>query len=204
METEAGRIRTTNRSVRREQVIDAAARLFSAQGYRATTLQDIMAAVGVSGAAFYYYFASKEDVLLSILNREVEKVEGALAGIERVPHASAAEKLRLAIAAHARIIAENASTSRVLFKELDDVSRPVSRPARARMRRYAAKLAALYVEGVDAGDLRPLDPSLAVSSLLGMANSIPSWFNPDQSTTSEVVALVETLATHGFMAGDGI
>jgi AcrR family transcriptional regulator len=56
-------------AVRREELIDCAQRLFLAQGYEKTTINDVIAATGLSKGAFYHHFRSKEDLLAAITER---------------------------------------------------------------------------------------------------------------------------------------
>ncbi len=59
--------------VRRQELLDAALQLFYESGYDKTTIQAIIDKVGVSKGAFYYYFASKEEVLEAVARQYVEK-----------------------------------------------------------------------------------------------------------------------------------
>ncbi|WP_433725472.1 TetR/AcrR family transcriptional regulator [Nocardia sp. CA-129566] len=56
-------------TLRTERMISAAARLFNTYGYGAVGIEDIGAAVGVSGPALYHHFASKVDLLNEIVDR---------------------------------------------------------------------------------------------------------------------------------------
>jgi AcrR family transcriptional regulator len=51
----------------RDQILDAAAQLFSEQGYSAVSTRRIAEAVGVKQASLYYHFASKHDILAELL-----------------------------------------------------------------------------------------------------------------------------------------
>jgi len=70
---------------RREAIITAAARLFSARGFEATTIRDIATAAGIIGGSVYYHFASKEEIFLAVHSTGVESmsvaVRGAIRGI---------------------------------------------------------------------------------------------------------------------------
>ncbi len=52
---------------KREQIIDAAARLVHLRGYNSTSIEDILQATGIGKGTFYYYFASKEKLGFAIL-----------------------------------------------------------------------------------------------------------------------------------------
>ncbi|MCW2906666.1 MAG: regulatory protein TetR [Actinomycetia bacterium] len=55
----------------REEVLDAAAGLFVSQGLAATTTRQIAERVGIRQASLYYYFASKDEILLELLTQSV-------------------------------------------------------------------------------------------------------------------------------------
>jgi AcrR family transcriptional regulator len=63
---------------RRKELIDTAEQLFLANGYDQTAVSDIVKEVNLSQGAFYYYFESKEDVLVAILEKNVAVMESAL------------------------------------------------------------------------------------------------------------------------------
>ncbi len=63
---------------RRKELIDTAERLFVTAGYDQTAISDIVREINVSQGAYYYYFDSKEDVLVAILERNIASMEAAL------------------------------------------------------------------------------------------------------------------------------
>jgi AcrR family transcriptional regulator len=60
------RISASRREARRGEIIDAARRCFSRDGFHQTSMPDIAAEAGVSVGAPYRYFASKEEIILEI------------------------------------------------------------------------------------------------------------------------------------------
>ncbi|VVB63642.1 HTH-type transcriptional regulator BetI [uncultured archaeon] len=63
---------------RRKELIDTAERMFITNGYDQTAVSDIVKEVNLSQGAFYYYFESKEDILVAILEKNVAVMEIAL------------------------------------------------------------------------------------------------------------------------------
>jgi AcrR family transcriptional regulator len=59
--------KTVKGARRRAAILTAAADLFRARGFRATSLDDIGAAAGISGPAIYRYFASKHELLAVLI-----------------------------------------------------------------------------------------------------------------------------------------
>ena len=64
---------------RRRQIVDAAAKLFIAQGFHKTTTRQIAGAAGVSIGSLYEYVASKEDVLYLVCEFIHQEVESGVA-----------------------------------------------------------------------------------------------------------------------------
>jgi len=60
---------------RKKELIDTAERLFIARGYEQTAISDIVKEVNVSQGTFYYYFDSKEDVLVAVLEKNLAAME---------------------------------------------------------------------------------------------------------------------------------
>lgn len=63
----------------RDQLSEAAMRLLAAQGYEATTIEQIAEAVGISRRTFFRYFQSKEDVIVAMLTDSGNQLAEALA-----------------------------------------------------------------------------------------------------------------------------
>ncbi|MDJ0393703.1 TetR/AcrR family transcriptional regulator [Rhodococcus sp. G-MC3] len=75
--TTAGRPRLTNKkrqgATARDEILDAAAELFTTRGYTNTSTRMIAEAVGVRQASLYHHFANKDDLLDSLLSGTVDE-----------------------------------------------------------------------------------------------------------------------------------
>jgi AcrR family transcriptional regulator len=60
---------------RRKELIDTAERLFIAEGYDQTAISDIVKEISVSQGAFYYYFDSKDDILVAVVDKQIALME---------------------------------------------------------------------------------------------------------------------------------
>jgi len=58
----------------RERILDAADRLFGAQGFGATSMRALTRAAGVNLAAVHYHFGSKEELLVAALSRHLAPI----------------------------------------------------------------------------------------------------------------------------------
>ncbi|NEK84247.1 TetR/AcrR family transcriptional regulator [Blastococcus saxobsidens] len=61
----------------RQEILDAAARLFADRGYVATTMSEIARTVGLGQSSVYYWFRSKEDLLRALTGANRESLEVA-------------------------------------------------------------------------------------------------------------------------------
>ncbi|UYO46557.1 TetR/AcrR family transcriptional regulator [Rhodopseudomonas palustris] len=61
-----------------QRISDAALELFLDKGFDATTLDEIAEAAGISRRTFFYYFASKDDILTAYLGRRTDELRAAV------------------------------------------------------------------------------------------------------------------------------
>ena len=81
------KITDLQRESRRQQILDAARRCFSRDGFHSTTTADIVRESGVSQGTLYLYFATKDDIILALADdrHQAEAYVGALAQSEHDP-----------------------------------------------------------------------------------------------------------------------
>ena len=75
-------------------ILDTASRLFFQKGYDRTTLQDIIDATKLSKGAIYHHFASKEAIIIAVVDRVGEAQSAMLAKVRDRKGLTGAEKLR--------------------------------------------------------------------------------------------------------------
>ena len=74
----------------RTRLLDAAASVFAAKGYRAATVDEVAAAAGLSKGTFYWNFKSKEDLFQTLLEERIDRPARALMEITRTAPANRA------------------------------------------------------------------------------------------------------------------
>jgi AcrR family transcriptional regulator len=62
----------------RSKILISAAKLFSAKGYNAASVDDICADAGISKGAFYHHFKTKQDLFLALLDGWLETIDNAI------------------------------------------------------------------------------------------------------------------------------
>ena len=121
---------------RREQILRAAAQLFAERGARAVGVDDVGAAVGVTGPAIYRHFASKDAMLAEMLVRISERLLSG--GSERVADAGddAAAQLRALIAFQVEFALDNPALITVQDRDLGSLPDADAAQVRRLQRRY--------------------------------------------------------------------
>ncbi len=81
----ARKIDPQNQQARREQILSAAAQVFSKTGYSRATTKQIASAAGISEGLVYTYFQSKAELLVAMLNQLTRSSSAALPGDASLP-----------------------------------------------------------------------------------------------------------------------
>src|SRR5690348_7958556 len=124
------------RPSRREQILRAAAQLFAERGSRAVGVDDVGAAVGVTGPAIYRHFASKDAMLAEMLLRISERLLDG--GSERAAAAGddPTAQLRALIAFHVDFALDNPALITVQDRDLGSLTDDDAAQVRRLQRRY--------------------------------------------------------------------
>jgi AcrR family transcriptional regulator len=166
---------------RRDELTRQAARLFAEQGYHGTSMEDLAVAMGVQKGTLYAHVRSKEDLLSELARAGATAFHHALDAIdETLP---VVEKLRLALRAHLRVVAEQLDVSTVFVREWRYLSEERLQEFVAERKRYEERIRALFREGVEQGELRTdLDAGAAALLFLSAANWAYTWLQPGRDT----------------------
>ena len=161
----------------RDQVLRTAADLFRERGYRATTLDDIAARLGMSKASLYTYFHAKEEMLAAISRQTIATFTRELSLVLRSDLAPE-DKLRRVVRDHVRFVIANRSFLTVFFSEETNLPPRLAHALAAQKDRYDKGVESIVVEGARRGVFRDVPPRLVVFGLLGMLNWLYKWYNP--------------------------
>lgn len=78
---------------RKNEILDAAARLFMEKGFDRTSANDILAAVGIAKGTLYYHFKSKEDIMDALIERQTTQILSEARQIAQDDHIPVEERL---------------------------------------------------------------------------------------------------------------
>jgi len=153
---------------RRDELLDVAQRLFARHGYDATSVNQIIAELGVSKGAFYHYFDSKEDLVEALACRYATVMAAETDGLLRDPTMDAFAKLTAFMVTSRRHKAEDVAELRATFAPLFRAEnvRLYERTQRAVANVVQPILTRIIVEGVAEQTFETPDPEYAAETIL--------------------------------------
>lgn len=167
----------------RQRLLTEATRLFAERGYENTSVQEIVAAAGVTKGAMYHYFTSKDDLLHEIYGRVLRM---QMERLTRFADASGpiAERLHAAARDVVMTTVDNLDDSKVFFRSMHRLSPEVYKSVRADRRRYHERFRDLVIEGQRDGVFRDDVPAeMVVDFFFGAVHHLGTWYRPDGPLT---------------------
>lgn len=168
-------------------VLDAALTLFAERGYHGTALSQIAKALDIQTPSLYNHMASKQDLLVAILQDTTDRVlseyESAVDGIEGV-----GERLRAATYVYALRHATHPREAVIVNRDATAIDEPVRAAVYAKRRKHADDFRELIQEGVESGRFDVENATVAAFAILEMCVSIARWFDSGGSVSAEEIA----------------
>ncbi|NYH50652.1 MULTISPECIES: TetR/AcrR family transcriptional regulator [Nocardiopsis] len=170
-----------------ERLLGAATRLFAERGYEGTSVQEVVAAAGVTKGAMYHYFGSKDDLLYEIYARVLRMQTEHLVRIAS-RDASVVDRVRAAAADVIVTSIANMDDSVIFFRSMHQLSEEKQRAVRAERRRYHETFRDMVVQGQGEGVFRADVPAdLVVNYFFGSVHHLSTWYRAGGPLTGEDV-----------------
>jgi AcrR family transcriptional regulator len=172
-------------SPRRAEILRAATERFGRDGYEGTKWADIAADVGVGPTALYHYFESKQHCLYVILDEAIAHFRQRF-GELTAAHADPVAALHAVFADCFELSELDVLRNRLLVAEQGLLGSPRTSPreeqarqaARARTRDLEFEYASFLSNAMQQGAIPSNDPRLLARAVLGLYNSIWTWYRP--------------------------
>jgi len=183
----------------RTLILRRAAALFAAQGYAATSMNQVASACGVSKAALYHYVRDKNELLARVAEAHVLRL-AALVDEVQAEGLAPPERLRALIVRFVREYASAENEHRVLTEDVGLLDTAMRERVLGLQRGVVAAFAGTVSELRP--DLRQADLHKPLTMLLfGMINWLFTWFRPGQALSHEQMGpLVADLFLGGLAA----
>ncbi|MGP4001490.1 TetR/AcrR family transcriptional regulator [Streptomyces sp. 8N706] len=169
-----------------KRLVNAAVQAFAERGYHATTTRDIAGHAGMSPAALYIHYKTKEELLFRIshVGHQLSlRILQDAAESEGTP----VDRLARAVRAFVRWHAERHTTARVVQYELGALSEEHYAEVVALRRRTDGAMRSIIEDGVASGDFDVPDVPGTTLAVLSLCIDVARWFNVEGRRTPEEV-----------------
>jgi AcrR family transcriptional regulator len=185
---------------REHEVLAAATKVFYERGYAEASIQDIANELGILKGSLYHYIASKEDLLLRLLERTQQEVGTILDEVIALDGLTPLARLREYFGRQATYTMRNIEVSVIYYRGLELLSDVPRRDLTRRRRVHERFVVELIEAGQAAGEIDPsVDPELSTRLLFGATLWIYRWYRPGgRVSAARVLAELDGLITRSL------
>jgi AcrR family transcriptional regulator len=179
------RIPQKKNSTRKESITLAAARLFREKGFSATGMRDLAGSVGVEAASLYNHIRSKSELLREICFRIANQFTAQLNELESDQDMDSLDKVEAVLRFHIRIWVENLDEVLVTTNESRHLEEPYLSTFMNERRIYVRRLETIIEDGIRKGQVRRIEPYVAVLTLMSAVRGIEFWHRTKKNVTAQ-------------------
>jgi TetR/AcrR family transcriptional regulator len=174
METEKIGRKEREYRVHREEILSAAEKMFAVKGFFPATMSDVAREAEFGTGTLYNYFKSKEELYFTLIEEKVEKIN-RLVKHELSQKASAVEGIKKVLELQFDFIERNRDFFRIYILERNRFEWTVKDELRKGLHEktvaYVNLIAEVMRQGVNKGELRPMNPIDLAHAFVGMVHS---------------------------------
>ena len=189
----------------RARILDAAARVLSANGYAGLRLTDVAAEAEIQAPAIYYYYASRDELIEEVMWAGIADMrEHVAAALSQLPDGTPPDdRLLVAVEAHLRHALQISDYTTASIRNAGQVPLSIRKRQILEEERYGEVWRRLINDLAREGRLRPeLDLYIAQMLVLGALNWAVEWWNPRRGSLEAVVANAQSFIREGITAAD--
>lgn len=179
------RIPQKKNSTRKESITLAAARLFREKGFSATGMRDLAGSVGVEAASLYNHIRSKSELLQEICFRIANQFTAQLNELESDQAMDSLDKVEAVLRFHIRIWVEKLDEVLVTTNESRHLEEPYLSTFMNERRIYVRRLETIIEDGIRKGQVRKIEPYVAVLTLMSAVRGIEFWHRTKKNVTAQ-------------------
>ena len=187
-----------NRSVR-DKVLAAAVQLFAEYGYHAATMRDIARIAGIQAASIYYHYASKQALLVEVMETHMRQLNANLKHIVNKQD-TIQQRLFEAISNHIRLHTTYKSEFFIIDTEIRALEVENRDKILALRDQYENLFQKLLREGIEKGVLRQTDVKVSSYAIIAMCTEVAQWFRPSgRLSVQQVIEIYSEMVTEGLL-----
>ncbi|PWT75405.1 MAG: TetR/AcrR family transcriptional regulator [Bacteroidetes bacterium] len=180
------KIRGRKNSTKKEVIIEKASKLFQEKGFGAASMRDLAENVGVEAASLYNHIQSKSEILQAICFRVANEFISHLDAVEASQELTL-KKIEMIIRFHIRMMMDQYEYVYISDHEWRHLPEPYLSNFLNQRRNYRKSLADLIGQGMERGEMKQIDPYVAVLTILSAISGIESWQRSRKHISAEIL-----------------
>ena len=162
-----------------EKILKATTELVNKKSYHGTSLEMIAAKVNISKSTIFYYFKSKEGVILTLFEEALRSVRKQVSLILNDKNLTGKEKLRKWMHSYLSSLETHGDILKIYLGDSRFISKESKAAFEESQRGYVNLIAAVIrqIQEEDKQAFNKLDPKIVAHSIFGMYNSVVNWFD---------------------------
>ena len=170
-----------------EEIYQVIARLFAYRGYHSTSMREIARELGMNQSSLYHYFASKQDILFTLMNDAMDDVLAILEEIsstDLLPE----DRLNRVLSFYTQYYAGDQERLILLINEMNSLNEEYRSILVRKQRRYVQLIKSILEELAAQGKIKQIDPAVATFAFFGMVHYTIKWYHKDGPVSLEQLA----------------
>ena len=180
------KIQGKKNSTKKEVIIEKASKLFREKGFGAASMRDLAVDVGVEAASLYNHIQSKAEILQTICFKVANEFMTNLELVE-ASNQSTLKKMEAIIRLHIRMMLDQYEYIYIADHEWRHLPEPYLSNFLNQRRNYRKRLGDIIEDGIARGEMKHIDPYVAVLIILSAVSGIDSWQRSRKSTGAEAL-----------------
>lgn len=185
----------------KRKITDKSIELFERKGFTQTSIQDIVDELGVTKGTFYYYYSSKEQLLMDIHLEYIDELLAQQKEIINCPNSTNKEKLVNLIEQLIKDIRKNGARGRVFFREIRHLSEDNIAIVKEKRNQVRLNIESVIRHGIESGEFKAeLDADIISFAVLSLTNYSYQWYKPHgRVSEDELVQMYTNLLFEGIV-----
>ena len=170
-----------------EEIYQVIARLFAYRGYHSTSMREIARELGMNQSSLYYYFASKQDILFTLMNDAMDDVLAILEDIsstDLLPE----DRLNRVLSFYTQYYAGDQERLILLINEMNSLNEEYRSILVGKQRRYVQLIKSILEELAAQDKIKQIDPAIATFAFFGMVHYTIKWYHKDGPVSLDQLA----------------
>ena len=171
---------------KKDVITQKASAFFMEKGFTATSMRDIAEAIGVEAPSLYNHIESKHEILKEICFDIARLFTGHLKKVE-LSGESFLAKIESIIRFHISMMIDRYEAVYISDHEWKHLPEPFLSDFKNQRRNYRSRLSALLQKGIDNKEINPINPYVAVLTILSAISGIESWHRSGKKISAELL-----------------